>query len=368
MNREFSLYLDVARFFAAILVLISHYVEFGVFGEAAATYVPDFGREAVIVFFVLSGYVIAYTTESKRSSLREYAIARCARIYSVAAPVLIIAFVTGFIAININDGHIAGEYTLSKAYLYIPFHLLFLGELWNFSEVPPWLGAYWSLGYEVWYYVFFGVIFYLNGRVRIFAAILILAVMGHKLWLLMPVWWAGVFLHKHQNRYRPGEKVARIGWLLTILLLIVYKGIGLDETLRELGSHIWGFHPLRLGSADRYLADYLVCLLVACNFFFALHAKFEAISGWMRPIKALASYTFTLYLVHGLVMSAWSYFYGNRFPIFLNVLLLTGLIAAATFMVGTITEQRKVIFQKFFVMLFKRRGGSAFPPVLDKKF
>lgn len=367
MNKTFSLYLDLARFLAAVLVVMSHYVRFGILNGSAAAYLPDLGREAVIVFFVLSGYVIAYTAENKKLSFREYAIARCSRIYSVAAPALIIAFAIVFVATKTNGGDVGAKYVIDNAYLYIPFHLLFLGELWNFSEVPPWLGAYWSLGYEVWYYILFGAIYYLAGAARYFAAILVLAVMGHKLWLLMPVWWTGVFLYRNQERYQPRQKTARIGWFLTLTLLLAYKAAGLDTVLRELGNHIWGIQSLKLGSSDRYLADYAVCLLVGLNFFFASYAKFDALLSWSRSIKAFSSYTFTLYLMHGLVISAWNYFYGNRFPAFFNALLLTALITVVTFVVGMLTEQRKTVFQKFFGWLLKSHSDSTFPERGDKR-
>jgi peptidoglycan/LPS O-acetylase OafA/YrhL len=367
MNKTFSLYLDLVRFLAAVLVVLSHYLRFGIFDESVAAYIPDLGREAVIVFFVLSGYVIAYTTDNKQFSLREYAIARFSRIYSVAAPVLLIAFATVFIATHIKGGEVGGTYVIDHAYFYIPFHLLFLGELWNFSEVPPWLGAYWSLGYEVWYYVLFGTIYYLSGARRSFFILLVLAAMGHKLWLLMPVWWAGVFLYRNQNHFQPGRKAARAGWLITLLLFFIYKGIGLDHALRELGNHIWGLQVLKLGSSDRYLADYVVCLLVSLHFFFALHAKFESIARFQRAIKAFSAYTFTLYLVHGLAISAWKYFLGKRYPTFSDALILTALIIAVTFLIGMITEQRKAAFRKFFGWMLKSSGDAAFQQRGDER-
>ena len=59
MNPITSVYLDLIRFIAALLVVLSHAayprldgVNFAMFG--------GFGRDAVMIFFVLSGYVIAY--------------------------------------------------------------------------------------------------------------------------------------------------------------------------------------------------------------------------------------------------------------------------------------------------------------------
>ena len=102
MEKRFSLYLDMVRFIAAIFVVIAHYVQYGILSSSVSHYTPEVGREAVIAFFVLSGYVIAYTTEVKNQSLQEYVAARCARIYSVAFPILLAAFLTVYLSSKIS--------------------------------------------------------------------------------------------------------------------------------------------------------------------------------------------------------------------------------------------------------------------------
>ncbi|UUZ51422.1 hypothetical protein LP420_19440 [Massilia sp. B-10] len=86
---------------------------------------------------------------------------------------------------TINSG-----YQLLKPWIYLPLHTLFMGELWTLTETPPWLVPYWSLGFEVWYYVLFGVMVYARGLRRVLLGGLVLLIMGPKLWLLLPVWLA----------------------------------------------------------------------------------------------------------------------------------------------------------------------------------
>jgi len=357
IGQKFSLYLDLMRFLAAVFVVLAHYIQYGVLDETVVRFVPDIGREAVIIFFVLSGYVIAYTTQSRRHSFREYMAARCARIYSVAFPVLLLAFAVVFIATQFTDAPVKSSYVIEKAYLYIPFHLLFMGQLWNLSEVPPWLSPYWSLGYEVWYYLIFGVAFYLNGTRRAVFLGLIILMMGHKLWLLLPIWMSGVILFRNQDRYKINASHARIGWVITLTLFVVYKVLDIDHTLRELGNHVWMFQSLHLGSADRYLADYLVCIFVVLNFYFALHAKFNGISRFTTTIRLLSSYTFTLYLVHGLVILSWMHFYKSRSASMLDTSLLTAIIIVVTMALGFITERKKEKFHSFFNRIFQIRAS-----------
>jgi peptidoglycan/LPS O-acetylase OafA/YrhL len=79
LSRPFSLYLDCCRFLAAVLDVISHFAPYGVIAAAPHHWWLRLGRESVIVFFVLSGFVIAYTAERKNTSLRGYCVARSPR-------------------------------------------------------------------------------------------------------------------------------------------------------------------------------------------------------------------------------------------------------------------------------------------------
>lgn len=336
MDSHFSRYLDLTRFGAALLVVLTHYVQNGLAGA-----LPLFGREAVMVFFVLSGYVIAYTTSEKGLSLKQYVVARSARIYAVAIPVLLLCFLLVYLVDPIAALPDTLRYQARKPYLYVPLHLLFMGELWTLSETPPWLIQYWSLNYEVWYYVLFGVLFYLRGAKRLLLGALVLLVMGYKLWLLLPVWLAGAALYRWRRPLPLTRIQARLGWLASVAALGLYKAAGLDLALRALGTQLWPFAGLPLGDADRYLADYLVCMLICVNFLCARHAAFTSLRALDGAIRALSAYTFTLYLVHGPVIGMWLLFYPHQRGSGTDLLLLSICIGMATWLVGMVTEQRK---------------------------
>jgi peptidoglycan/LPS O-acetylase OafA/YrhL len=336
MDKHFSRYLDLTRFGAALLVVLTHYVQSGLVAS-----MPLFGREAVMLFFVLSGYVIAYTCAERAPTLAQYALARGARIYSVAVPVLLLCFMLVPLVASVATLPATLSYQAAKPWVYLPLHLLFMGELWNLAESPPWLIQYWSLNYEVWYYVLFGVLFYLRGARRVVFGALVLLIMGFKLWLLLPVWLSGVLLYHWRAPLAITRGMARAGWLASFVALGLYKYAGLDVTLRALGTALWPFASLHLGSADRYLADYLVCALICLNFLCARQAAFTSLAALERPIRTLAAYTFTLYLVHGPVMGMWMLFYPYRRGSVADVLLLSVAIGLATWLVGLVTEQRR---------------------------
>lgn len=352
LDKHFSLYLDLVRFIAAAMVVLSHVVQRGMLGPVTDHPLLMFGREAVMVFFILSGFVIACSTSTARLTLAQYVIARSARIYSVVVPVLALCFVLAAIGSG-SFASSADTYQLKKLYLYVPLHLLFLGESWNLAEVPPWLAQYWSLGYEVWYYVLFGICTYLRGVRRAAWGAAALLVMGPKLWLLLPVWLAGVWLYARQRELAIGTWQARAGCLATVLLLVAYKYSGAEFYLRELGSSWWPISWFKLGTADRYLADYLVCVIVYLHFLFARQARLSALAPLAGPIRAVAAYTFTLYLVHGPVMGIWGHFIAPGRASAAALASLAACIGLATWSLGLVTERRKGWFKRQFESLYR---------------
>jgi len=359
LDPPFSVYLDLVRFLAALAVVLMHVRQFALVELPGSHHLTLLGREAVMAFFVLSGFVIAYTTAQRRPGARDYAIARAARIYSVALPVLLLAFLCA----SLLHEHLATgmdkPYQLAKPWFYIPYHLLFLGELWTMSDYPPWLGPWWSLNYEVWYYVLFGVACFVRRPWRLPALALALAVMGPKLWLLLPVWLAGVALYRWQASHALPRTLARLGWLVSLVLLVAYEAGGLEETLRLAARASWLGQAFQLGNADRFLGDYLVGLIVCLNFACARFADFTGLLRVAAPVRRLAAYTLTLYLSHALVLLAWPALYPHDPARLADLLALAAAVAVATFILGLLTEQRKDLFRRALERLARRPGRLA---------
>ena len=356
LDEPFSVYLDLVRFLAALAVVLMHVRQFGLIDGPGAGALTMLGREAVMAFFVLSGFVIAWSTGTRRPQPRDYLLARCARIYSVALPVLLLGFVLASLAPHPVDG-MAKAYQLDRPWLYIPFHLLFMGDLWTLAEHPTWLAPWWSLNYEAWYYVLFGVLFYTHGLRRTVLAALVLAVMGLKLWLLLPVWLAGVALYRWQARHALPPTLARLGWFASLALLVAYEASGIEEVLRHAGRASWLGQHMALGNADRFLADYAFCAIVLLNFACARYAGFTALLRGAGPIRVLASYTLTLYLSHALVLAAWPALYAHDPANPVDVLALAAAIFLATAVLGVLTEHRKHLFRQLFSRLFAQLAG-----------
>ena len=84
MNKNLSLYLDLIRVLAAVEVLLDHVVDYS--PRNYFYHIGQLGHESVMVFFVLSGFVIAYSAETKDRHLGDYAVSRFARLWSVLLP------------------------------------------------------------------------------------------------------------------------------------------------------------------------------------------------------------------------------------------------------------------------------------------
>ena len=84
MNKSFSIYLDVVRFTAACLVYLYHSNQRWLTENILPA--SNFGHSSVIVFFVLSGFVIAFITDTREKTFATYAASRISRVYSVALP------------------------------------------------------------------------------------------------------------------------------------------------------------------------------------------------------------------------------------------------------------------------------------------
>ena len=126
-----------------------------------------YGHEAVIVFFVLSGYLVGGKVVEQvidaRFDLLKYVIARVSRLYIVYVPAILltslIAFLVGSMDLDswyINSASIGHLGMLASSDVSISTlikNLLMLQDL--FASVYGQNIPLWSLSYEFWFYVIF---------------------------------------------------------------------------------------------------------------------------------------------------------------------------------------------------------------------
>lgn len=306
MNRPFSIYLDAVRFIAAFLVYLYHSNQRLIVADILPA--SNYGHSSVIVFFVLSGFVIAYITDTKERVWVTYTASRISRVYSVAIPTLVLTVLLDSIGRHLYPD--LYSYPFDQFVLRLGSSLLMLNEVWfvsitTFSNVP-----YWSICYELWYYVIFGLLMFLPQRWACWAAGGLLLALGPKIAMLAPIWGGGVLLY----RWRALQALPMV-WAVSLLVLSVLGIIAFETGGVEAVSTDW---LKSLIGADRhaeftfskfFLSDYLLAVLVFANFV-AMRRVAVLISPVLlaveRPVRVVAAYTFTLYLLHQPLFLFWA--------------------------------------------------------------
>jgi peptidoglycan/LPS O-acetylase OafA/YrhL len=344
MKRDVSAFLDLTRTLAAFTVFLAHLSK-PQFGGTALSAFGKLSHSAVIVFFVLSGFVISWAAE-RDSAAREYILNRASRIYSVALPALALTWMTDNFLIAYHPGIISPIYQYVAVWKYLPLFLSFSNDFWFLSEDAFSNIPYWSLCYEVWYYVVFGALVFGRGLWRWGIAIACLLVMGPRLWLLWPVWLAGACLHRLPPLPRCASRVLLI---LCLAELAVVKASGLEEVLNGFVDRLTeGFASAHLRYSQFFLGDYLLTIFVVGAIHAVRGAEMAFLAEMRKPIGAAASISFSMYLLHYPLF----FFFGALFP---QRVFTIGLLALSVIIVFGVTFERHRT-------LLKRVLAALWPP------
>lgn len=355
MNRETSLYLDVCRFLAAMTVFIGH-VAGKRFTDGFLWQIGPFMGEAVAVFFVLSGFVIAYAVDSREQSARAYAVARAARIYSVALPALIITF-----ALDAWGRSVRPElYSMDWGYVFTGqvwqflSGLFFVNQIW-FSDIQTGSNLpYWSLGYEIWYYLLFGVAMFAPARWRVIWVVVLLALVGPPIAAMFPLWLIGLFTYRLSTR----ATVSRpLGWALFLGSLVVWAGY---EIWRLRNTGLAGVAPAFL-QREELAQDYLIGILFMAHLvgFKSVSSTFAPIlKRFARSIRWTAGATFSVYLFHLPIAQ----FLTTQVPwpasSWMTRLAIVGGTLVCVFVLAEFTERRKELWRRGFDLLLRPRARA----------
>jgi peptidoglycan/LPS O-acetylase OafA/YrhL len=355
MSTAFSIYLDLVRFLAACLVYMYHSNQRFVVTEILPF--SKYGHSAVIVFFVLSGYVIAYVSDTKEREWITYSASRLSRVYSVALPAVILTLLLDSSGRTLMP-EIYSSYPYDQFLLRTLASLLFSNEVWFISITAFSNIAYWSVCYELWYYVFFGLLVFAPRRTGLLCAVLLGLALGPKIMLLAPIWGLGVLLYRWQALTK--LSIGSAWWLLTASTAAIIWFHSADiaaRTTEWLRTIIGPENVLQLTHSKYFLSDILLGILVATNFT-AMRKVVLLIAPLLlaikRPVRFLASYTFSLYLLHEPLFAFWAAtLHGD--PSNLGYwLATTSLVAASVVVIGYFTENKRDILRVWFEYILQR--------------
>jgi peptidoglycan/LPS O-acetylase OafA/YrhL len=286
-----SLLLDTLRIVAALTVLVCHGFdqwypsdnhEDGLSGKLAHT--------AVVVFFVLSGFVIAYTTSSRNRGPLQYAVARLSRLCSVVLPALVITAIIQIIIFKSNP-IIYEQYTRKPDLVRYFLSATFLNESWFLSAAPPLNRPLWSLSFEFWYYAIFGAwIFKGASKMGLIIFLLVSLLAGPKILLMMPIWLMGCI-----SFWRPSPKLPKqVSWVLifSLLIIAVFLMLYLPAYPNKIGAAPFYF-------ASQFVTDWIVGVLIAVALWvLPLESEVRISSKWIVWFRKFADLTFPIYVLH----------------------------------------------------------------------
>lgn len=294
-----SLMLDIIRVSASLVVAYGHITQpYFSTGWRDRTFAA---QSAVVVFFVLSGFVIRYVTTGRPTTLGNYASDRASRIYSVAIPALLFTLAADSISRHINPQFYL---TLGNNFAHplrrIFVNLIFCGQVWDFRTTPLSNTPYWSINYEVAYYIIYGLYYYVTGRLRWPLVIAACLFFGYHVLLLFPLWIAGCVLH---DIYRDWDGFLASNFFRRARLIVfplaamaaAVPFVPLKRLLHITPAMADFAHQQQIG-----LGNYLFGLVVIPVFplLLRLARRVKPKSSTVNAIRFIAEGTFPIYLFH----------------------------------------------------------------------
>ncbi|MRD46858.1 acyltransferase [Caenimonas koreensis] len=288
--------LEALRGFAALYVFAHHARLAPNSGWGMLLY---FGQEAVILFFLLSGFVIDHSTRGRSVTAKRYLIHRFRRIY----PIFLVALFLAYLAACVS----ARELVPVQA-------VQLLGNILMMQDVASlkpgvWVDTYrgnsalWSLSYEWWFYMGFIPLslWAADRKASRFPLVWLLSLLGAGSYLLLPnqlslflgyfvIWWAGVELSRDYSAagfVARGTAMKIIGGLLALALVWSIPLVGMSGAKIALGTS--PFLQVR-----HFLA---AAAFVGIAYGWSM-IRFRGFFPLMRPFCLIAPVSYFLYACH----------------------------------------------------------------------
>lgn len=333
ITENISSQLDSIRGLAAISVVIGHanQVLIAPFYERLSPWLGLLAQSSVMIFFVLSGFLIGKSISSNIAknggalSLKKYLGDRIIRIWpplllSIALLILLyqiapFVFASGSRAFLSMPGHALAR----QEFTYEPMQLLGAAVAVNgfFTDTPNSNGALWSLSIEVWYYLLAAIVawpkrWWKLASIPAVAALLYVGWNNDQFYYYLPVWWAGYLISILHNRsVLPPAKYL---WLAATVFLFPAIFFATKTLTVEDARTAWHFLVLYNIATGLCFSAILALILVGS-------AKFTTI------FRSAAPYSYTLYIIH---MPILLFLFGIVQPWMQRSVLLCPLIAVGS--------------------------------------
>jgi peptidoglycan/LPS O-acetylase OafA/YrhL len=337
MNRDTSIFLDAARLFAALTVVAGH-VEWS-FAPGLMPFIRDYHLAilAVGIFFVLSGFVIGYVVDRNETDARSYFLNRAARIYSVAIPALFLTFLLDtcgrWLAPDVYHATV-NVWSVFKELAQLLISLTFINMAWHLHIFPGSNVPFWSLAYEVPYYVVFGLWYFGGVRLRL-CAVALMAAAGPYIATLFSLWLLGF------GCYRLCKRIALTRAQGRALLLFCSLCVGIAPYLAQFFSEDTPFGGGIIG-----FGQYFVVGIPFAGTIVGFAFADISLARWSGPIRWASGATFTIYLVHFPLGALLHVLVPNTWPLVGRWFGIFGVLVFVCFLIAECSERRKETWRR----------------------
>ena len=284
-------FLHFIRGISAILVMISHvrspfFINYEnvinpTLFQKGFYFITGLGHQAVILFFVLSGFLVGGSFIKSNINVKNYFISRISRLWTVLIPALLLTLLVDF-------------YFYDPA---LPFRTpailsidTFLGNVFFLQTIYFSIygtnGSLWSLANEFWYYVLFPFMFKFLSKLRsreldlvsLFFFVLVLFWLPVSISLLFPVWLIGFVVCQLYEKYSFSWNYFLISFVTFCVVLVL----------------------CRFKILEGLISDYTVSLSIALLILTSpiIEKTFEKYTLLRVSVSWLSSISFSLYLFH----------------------------------------------------------------------
>lgn len=304
MSKGVSIWLDVLRVLATLLVVVSH-LAYPRFTGTTYGFLRDWnvGSDAVIVFFVMSGCVIAYAAD-RDGAAKRFAFNRITRLLSVMIPALILTLAFDRLGVRLDaSAYPNGFYQPLPIWEFFLRGLTFSNEWQAFDRVRLGTnGPLWSLSYEAAYYAIFGIALFTKGVARVVAIGAVCLIAGINVLLLMPAWILGVVLWRYLRAGRAVQKSKAAGWALAIggpSAYFICQFFGVPDFLSTATANWLNVPDARivLGFSDEFLWNFVIGVCTVVHVAGVAVLNPQKLWG-ARGIRWTAGATFSIYVTH----------------------------------------------------------------------
>ena len=159
------------RAIAAIGVVLTH-ASLALFDRQRALINFELGSSGVDLFFVISGFVMFYTTADDETAPGDFLLRRIIRIVPIYFILSTVAFLMAVLGPQYTRTFSANPYDYLRSIFFVPY----INPMYH--AMRPEINQGWTLNYEMFFYFVFGVSLFLRANLRIVVCLSIFVILA----------------------------------------------------------------------------------------------------------------------------------------------------------------------------------------------